>query len=341
MSLQVWIKEAVCAVILIAIVVVFGVVIRAQKVAYDTQVAELEWELESYERSLQLQRDAGQHAFDELVRLNDEIKQWEACAKLRNEKVETLPVIPESELSIVELIPQIKSGVVHIRVGHKQGSGFVIGPNLIMTARHCVKGVEDFEITTNDGHKLYVTRALSSNNYDISFIYVDDLTCVAEGCEFKYPCGNTVLQGEHKVKLQPLKLGSIAECQLGETVIVIGSPHGKINFNSITQGVISGLDRDYDVLNNYGNDYGWNIAFQTDASVHPGNSGCPIFTIDGVVRGVIVGKPASNLIIAMPVDIVLEEIELVKQKFIMDKYHKEEAPEDPYYNYKNNTEYYK
>jgi S1-C subfamily serine protease len=240
------------------------------------------------------------------------------------------------ELSIVEIIPKIKSGVVHIEAPRWQGSGFVVGPNLILTARHCLEGVEDFEITTDDGHKLHATRALSSDNHDVGFIYVDDLTCVAEDCE-----KDGMLLGEHKAQLHVLKLGSIAECQLGETVVTIGSPYGKVNFNSVTLGIISGLDRSYDALNDsYSGDYGWSIAFQTDSPGHPGNSGCPIFTTDGVVRGVLVGGFSPSLIIAMPVDIVLEEIELVKQKFIMNKYYEEETPEDPYYNYREDTEYY-
>lgn len=239
-------------------------------------------------------------------------------------------------MTVVELIPEIKAGVVYIKAPRWQGSGFVITSNLIMTARHCVEGVEDFEITTDDGHKLYATRALSSVNYDVGFIYVDDLTCIAGNCE-----KDGMLLGEHKVQLHALKLGSITECQLGEKVITIGSPYGKVNFNSVTLGIISGLDRNYDPLNDsYSGDYGWSIAFQTDSPGHPGNSGCPIFTTDGVVRGVLVGGFTPSLIIAMPMDVVLEEIELVKQKFIMGKYYKEEASENPYYNYREDTEYY-
>lgn len=237
---------------------------------------------------------------------------------------------------LVDLIPNIKAGVVHISCPKWQGSGFVIAPNIIITARHCVENVTDFTITTDDGHELHATRAISSKKHDIGFICIDSLECVAEDCE-----KDGVLLGEHKAQLHALKLGSITECQLGERVVTIGSPYGKVNFNSVTLGIISGLDRNYDPLNDsYSGDYGWSIAFQTDSPGHPGNSGCAIFTTDGVVRGVLVGGFTPSLIIAMPVDIVLEEIELIKQKFIMDKYYEEKVPEDPYYNYREDTEYY-
>lgn len=256
-------------------------------------------------------------------------------------KVAEVGVVINEGLSITKLIPQIKPSVVYLKCPRWQGSGFIIGSNLIMTARHCVEGVEDFEITTDDGHKLHATRALSSNKYDVGFICVDDLICKAEGCEYEHPCGDTVLRGVHSVRLKPLKLGSITECQLGETVVTIGSPYGKVNFNSVTRGIISGLDRNYDPRNDpYSSDPGWSIAFQTDSPGHPGNSGCPIFTIDGVVRGVLVGGYSPSLITAMPVDVVLEKIEFIKQAFIMDKYHKEEMPENPYYNYRDDNEYY-
>lgn len=250
----------------------------------------------------------------------------------------TRPNKPDhANMRVVKLIPKIKSGVVHIECPIGQGSGFVVGPNLIITARHCLEDVEDFVITTDDGHKLRATRAMSGNHHDIGFIYIDDLTCIAGGCE-----KDSFILGEHRVVLKPLKLGSITECQLGETVVTIGSAYGKVNFNSVTQGIISGLDRDYDSFNDpYGDDYGWSIAFQTDSPGHPGNSGCPIFTIDGIVRGVLVGGFSPSLVIAMPMDIVLEEIELVRQKFLMDKYYNEEESfTDPYYNYIDDNEYY-
>lgn len=252
------------------------------------------------------------------------------------------PHVRAVESSIVEVIPKIKSGVVHIMCPQWQGSGFVIAPNIIMTARHCVEDIEDFTITTDDGHILKATRAISSEKHDVAFIYIDDLTCQLEK-DREIECNKV----KHKVKLHVLKLGSITECRLGQKLITIGSPYGKINFNSVTLGIISGLDRNYDPLNNSGyygeHDYGWSVAFQTDSPGHPGNSGCAVFTADGVVRGILVGGFSPSLIIAMPVDIFLEEIEIVKLMFIQDKYYREEVPEqtDPYYNYAEDNEYYK
>ena len=243
-------------------------------------------------------------------------------------------------LSIVEVIPKVRPGVVHIMCPKWQGSGFVIGPHLIMTARHCVEGVESFTITTHDGLLLHASRAISSKKHDIAFIYIDDLSCLGfsdDRVRYKLP--------PKEVKLMPLKLGSIKECRLGQEIITIGSPYGKINFNSVTLGIISGLDRNYDPLNSgmYGeHDYGWSVAFQTDSPGHPGNSGCPVFTADGIVRGILVGGFSPSLIIAMPVDIFLEDIEEVELLLVQDKYYreKEATGEDKWYNYAEDNEYY-
>jgi len=229
---------------------------------------------------------------------------------------------------LVDLIPGIKAGVVHLQCPNWQGSAFVIGPNLLVTARHCVENVTNFKITTDDGHVLHATRAISSEKYDLAFIYIDDLTCIA----------NERGTLAHKVVLKPTKLGSIAECQLGQRVITIGSAYGKVNINSVTLGIISGLGRDYDEL---GEDYHWSMAFQTDSPGHPGNSGCPIFTSDGVVRGILVGGFSPSLIICMPVDLFMDDIEEINRMFIQGRYyHEEEVVGSEYYNYVDDTDYY-
>ena len=209
-----------------------------------------------------------------------------------------------TSVTLVDLIPGIKAGVVHISTPAWQGSGFVIGEHLIATARHVVEGVEDFEIILDDGSMVSATKAISSKNYDVAFIWIEDSLPV------------------------PLKLGSIAECQLGQRIITIGSAYGKVNINSVTLGIISGLDRDYSELNSAGyygeQDYGWSVAFQTDSPGHPGNSGCPVFTSDGVVRGILVGGFSPSLIICMPVDLFIDDIDEINRMFIQGKYYCEE-----------------
>lgn len=215
---------------------------------------------------------------------------------------------------IEDVIDDVIDSVVHIinEDGSWQGSGVLIKPDLIETARHVVENSDSFTITFNNGDIVKATRAISSKKYDLAFIKLDK-----------------------PVNVIPAKLGSIRETRLGQTVFAIGSPYGKINFNSVTLGIISGLDRDWEGLSPYTEElYGWEVAFTTDAAGHPGNSGCPVFTMDGVVRGILVGGYSPVLIGCMPVDLVLEDIDDIYLMFTQDQYEfEEESIYDPSENY--------
>lgn len=218
--------------------------------------------------------------------------------------------------TIENMAPKVIPGVVHVMCPQWQGSGFVVRPRLIATARHIIEGVTDFTITTHDGHKVRATRAISFKNRDVGFIWVDDLRCVAE-VEKELECAKV----KHEVKLQELELGSIKDCALGQPVFAIGSPFGKVNFNHLSSGIISAIDRSWDEL---GEDYGWKIGWTTTVAGHPGNSGCPVFTLDGRVRGVLVGGFSPVLVIAMPADLFLDHLDEITTMFEMDKFRKEQ-----------------
>jgi len=227
-----------------------------------------------------------------------------------------IPATKPPVATIVSEAPKVIDGVVHVMCPEWQGSGFAVSEHLIVTARHVVEGVEDFVITTNDGHKLHATRAMSMKNHDVGFIYVDDLTCVNEDCE-----KDGVLLGKHEVHLKALELGSIEECKLGQEVFAIGSPYGKINFNNLTSGIISGLGKDWEEIDPYtSKPYGWGITWITSVVGHPGNSGCPIFTLDGKVRGILVGGFSPVLICAMPVDLFAKDLPEIERMFLSGKY---------------------
>jgi serine protease Do len=96
-----------------------------------------------------------------------------------------------------------------------QGSGFILSPHIIGTARHVVEGIESFEITLDDGTVVHATRAISSKDHDIAFIWVEE----------ELP--------------NPVELGDIEDCELGQELFAIGSGYGKVNFNSVTKGIVS------------------------------------------------------------------------------------------------------
>lgn len=87
---------------------------------------------------------------------------------------------------------------------------------------------------------------------------------------------------------KPIKFEDSDNLILGETAIVIGSPLGSEFQNSISTGVVSGLDRKVPVDFNGDDEYDWEIkAIQTDAAVNPGNSGGPILDSQGNLIGIV------------------------------------------------------
>ena len=213
-----------------------------------------------------------------------------------------------SEPNFTDVVAESIKSVVHIKCPNWQGSGFIIDEHIICTARHVVEGVEDFEITLgctdstiDDPNWLtfHATRAISDKEHDVGFIWID------------------VEMPDWMIA----KIGSIKKCKLGQDVFIIGSPYGDMNFNSVSKGIISGLNRNWEGINRRtGENYGWEIAFTSDSAAHPGNSGGAVFTTDGVVRGILVGGYSPVLNCSMPCDLFLSDIENIKLMFTMDRF---------------------
>ena len=97
--------------------------------------------------------------------------------------------------------------------------------------------------------------------------------------------------------VRKLVLAKMNDLRIGETVIAIGNPLGLEN--SVTAGVISGIDRSFSSLECK---YECSGLIQTDASINPGNSGGALFNLDGELVGVnlAVVQNAQNIGFAIP-----------------------------------------
>ncbi len=191
-------------------------------------------------------------------------------------------------------IQEVLPSVVHIMCDRWRGSGVAITEDIIITARHVVDG-PNYTITLNDGTELKGIQAVSHKDYDIGFIKVDESI------------------------LKPVKFGDIADCRLGQQVFVIGSQFGISNFNSVTLGIISAMQR------NKGESRGWQVTFQIDAGANPGSSGGPVFNMDGEVIGIVVGAPTrifAGVVYIVPISLI-EDLDVVNLLFLLDKYYME------------------
>ena len=176
------------------------------------------------------------------------------------------PVDPsEVESTLEALYVQVLPGVVSIRTGTAEGSGFVYdGDGHVVTNQHVVEGTSEVEVAFASGFKAYGTVIGSDTDADIAVIKIDA------------PAD----------QLHPLALGDSHALNVGEQVVAIGNPFGLSG--TMTLGIVSALGRTQTshVDPETGGSYSTADIIQTDAAINPGNSGGPLFNLKGEVVGI-------------------------------------------------------
>ncbi len=147
-----------------------------------------------------------------------------------------------------------------------QGSGIIISSDgYIVTNAHVVSGA-DFGISV----QLY-----DKTEYSAKLVGKDDPSDIA------------VIKIGAK-DLSPAQFADSDLCELGDEVVTIGSPAGYEN--SVTKGIISGLDRRIKAENSASPMQ----CIQIDAAINPGNSGGPLFNMFGQVIGITSSKLVAS-----------------------------------------------
>ncbi len=98
-------------------------------------------------------------------------------------------------------------------------------------------------------------------------------------------------------------LGDSGSLKLGDTVIAIGNALGQYN-NSVSVGVISGLNRTIQPSDENGTTETLTGVIQTDAAINPGNSGGPLLDLNGNVMGINVAtvQGSNNIGFSIPIN---------------------------------------
>ena len=145
------------------------------------------------------------------------------------------------------------------------GSGFIIDEKgIVITNNHVIQGAEDI-----------IVRVNGDKEFKAEVIGADPLSDIA------------VLKLKTNEKFKPVKFGDSDKARIGDWVIAIGNPFGL--GGTVTSGIISARNRSIG-LSRY-EDY-----IQTDASINSGNSGGPLFDMNGDVIGIntaILGRSGS------------------------------------------------
>ncbi len=173
------------------------------------------------------------------------------------------------------------------------GSGFIIkSDGLIVTNRHVVdSATAKYKVVLADG-KEYEARLVAKDPVlDVAFLDID-----AEN-------------------LPIIPLGDSDKLKLGQTVIAIGYALAEFG-NTVTRGVVSGINRRVVAGDNSGMSEVIEEAIQTDAAINPGNSGGPLLNLAGEVVGIntAVSSRGQTVGFAIPINSVKRTIESVQRE---------------------------
>jgi serine protease Do len=180
-----------------------------------------------------------------------------------------------------------KGGDMQPRKTNSLGSGFIVDTaGIAVTNNHVIADADEINIIMNDGTKIKA-----------ELVGVDKKTDLA------------VLKFKPVKPLTAVKFGDSDKLRLGEWVIAIGNPFSL--GGTVTAGIVSARNRDID-----SSPYGSYI--QTDAAINRGNSGGPLFNLDGEVIGVntLIISPTGGSIgigFAVPSKTVVAVVDQLRQ----------------------------
>ncbi len=185
--------------------------------------------------------------------------------------------------------PMFKDRIPKERVQRSLGSGVVISKDgYIVTNNHVISEAEEITVTLPGSDKEYKAKVIGK----------DPLTDLA------------VIKIEAK-NLKPIALGDSNRLKTGDIVFAIGNPFGV--GETVTQGIVSGLNRSNVGINTYEN------FIQTDAAINPGNSGGALVDSRGALVGInsaIITRSGGNngIGFAIPVNMMKEVVKKLVEK---------------------------
>ena len=135
------------------------------------------------------------------------------------------------------------------------GSGFIIDPSgIVVTNNHVIADADEVTVILNDGTRLKADIMGRDTKVDLA-----------------------ILKVKADKPLPSVKFGDSEKIRLGEWVVAIGNPFSL--GGTVTAGIVSARNRDI-------NSGPYDNYIQTDAAINRGNSGGPLFNLDGEVIGI-------------------------------------------------------
>lgn len=185
------------------------------------------------------------------------------------------------------IIHEAQKGVVQIEGQSASttnlGSGFILNEKGdIVTNAHVVKGADSIYVKTAD-----------ARTYPAALIGIGDETDIA------------LLRVPQLSDRTPMKLAPNAKAEIGDEIIALGSPHGLQN--TVTLGIISGTERNFDI-----DSFQYKNVYQISAFITNGNSGGPlVLRSTGEIIGInSAGTQEGTIGFSIPIGDIVDEVEL-------------------------------
>ena len=214
----------------------------------------------------------------------------------------------EGALSITEAFKKVAPAVVTVSTkgvatfnGFFQqevegiGSGFIINEDgYILTNYHVIEGANEVSVTLSDNRTVSAKVVNYDENQDVAMLKITD----------------------DNIKVPAVaELGNSDELQQGEEVIAIGTPLSADLSQTVTNGIVSALNRNVET------ETGVSLnLIQTNASINPGNSGGPLVNTKGQVIGIntmkMAGENTEGIGFAIPINDISGKIESLSKPIL-------------------------
>lgn len=203
------------------------------------------------------------------------------------------------ELTTEEIVEKVLPSVVGIEskftITSQGGSyyyGFGFGGNNTPSTTEATATGTGVVITENgyivtNAHVIYDSEYNSGLSEDITVVLNGEDRYEAEVIGYDRDCDLAVLKID-KTGLTAAEFGDSDSLKLGESVTAIGNPLGFDLMNTVTRGIVSGMNRQITI-----NDKAMNL-IQTDAAINSGNSGGPLINKYGQVIGINSSKMSAS-----------------------------------------------
>lgn len=178
----------------------------------------------------------------------------------------------------------------YYRSATSSGTGFIVTKNgHIVTNNHVIENAEELTVTDYNGkeYSAKIIGTVPENDFAVIKINADT---------------------------EPVNLGNSSELKVGDDIMVIGNALGALSY-TFTDGIISHLSRAVTL------ESGKTVnMFQTNAAINNGNSGGPVYNMDGEVVGIASAKYASDKIEGLGFCIPIDDVKDMMSDIIIYGY---------------------